>query len=282
MTLMAQKVRLDPTWWKKNGPDSTSRSAVENALKDFSKCRDAIVKSGDARSYFKSVGRLKSAIAKVQQEVKKGKDKNVQELLAEMETLADEQTKGTEGHLTIKSDSVKGLSGVSGVKAPSADPQDPITLVNGLDRAWSIVKDGKPDGAAKRRSCQAIPKGMSAKNLSGWKAETTSWSYVVKNRLNENAVELRFQLRYRWNGQSDTTKGLFLTDCGVWADANTMWGYTVSVEASVKGQPFNSGSRKAVVGAIPLLISINVSTPMKSFTKEWLITCHGNRQRDLK
>ncbi len=60
---MAEKVRLDPTWWKKHAPESLRKGAIEKALKDFSKCSDSLKKSSNARSYFKAVSTLKSAVA---------------------------------------------------------------------------------------------------------------------------------------------------------------------------------------------------------------------------
>ena len=58
--------------------------------------------------------------------------------------------------------------------------------------------------------------------------------------------------------------------------------YLVDVEATATGKPTNSGSRKAAVGALGLAVNVRVATPLENVQKTWNITCHGNRQREVK
>jgi hypothetical protein len=280
---MPDKARLDPRWWNQNRPACLSKSAVDKPLSDYVRISQALEKSGEVNAYFKAVSSLKSAIAKDQQTAKKAKDKEAVRMLAEMEKLAHEQTRQREVHLTLKSDlSVKGLSGVAGAGPPPRSDQPAPELVNGGERGWQILRDNKPVGSAKSKSCQALPKQVKATELTGWKTEKADWTCALKNERNEVTVEIDFHLQYRWNGQTPTANGLFLADFGIWADAKIPWGYTVNVEASVDGAPFNSGARDAVVAAIGLVVTVRVATPLKSSTQKWLIVCHGNRQREIK
>jgi hypothetical protein len=104
----------------------------------------------------------------------------------------------------------------------------------------------------------------------------------VRNRVQEEAVGLQFHLRYQWNGQTSSAPGLYLTDFGLWADARIGWGYLVDVEAHQQRPPFDAGSGGFTVGALPLCVTVRISTPMQSITKEWVITCHGNRRLEVR
>jgi hypothetical protein len=95
-------------------------------------------------------------------------------------------------------------------------------------------------------------------------------------------VEAEFHLDYLWNGQTDSVRGLFLNNYNVWCKSiDVAWGFTVNVDATVSGNAYNSGSRDAPVGAIPLLISAQVKGVFQSKATTWKVTCHGNKKLEV-
>jgi hypothetical protein len=295
------KAQLDPTWWKKNAPQSLAAGAIGGALGNFSKIKASLEKNGDVKSFTKCVEDLKKAIGKDQQSAKKAKDKEGEKILLELASLADEAKQQAEGHLEIKSASGAPSSEggqkialaalAKGAKAASEDGgkggkpggggADAVgAIVNALDKAWQIVKDGAPQSSAKRSACQAVPDNVAFTDLYGWQQRATEWQYKATNKLGIDTVVLDFKLSYRYGGQTDAFPGVFLTDYGVYADAEVLWGYSVDVDANARN-PHNSGGRDSAVGAIELLLSVQTKTVLKNATTNWQITCHGNGKRDV-
>jgi len=156
------------------------------------------------------------------------------------------------------------------------------SIINGLSKGWDIIKDGKPVSSAKTTFCQAVPGNIPFNKLYGWRNETAQWGFTMQNHLGMTVVDVELQLDCLWNGQAPTARGLFLNNFAVWCKSIDLdWGWSVDVNATVTGNPFNSGSRDAPVGAIPLVVSVQASSPLMSTTKSWKITCHGNGARDV-
>ncbi|HEX3744333.1 MAG TPA: hypothetical protein VHW09_10400 [Bryobacteraceae bacterium] len=156
------------------------------------------------------------------------------------------------------------------------------TIINGLDKAWAIVKDNKPDSSAKTSFCQAIPGKIPFNELYGWKNESMPFSYELKNKLGITVIDVQLQLDCLWYGQSTKARGLFLNNFNVWCKScDVEWGWTLNIDATVSGNAFNSGSKDAPVGAIPLIVSVQAKTMLINTTKSWKFTCHGNGARDV-
>jgi hypothetical protein len=295
--MMAKGAVLDPTWWKKNAPASLANGDIGTALGSFSKNKAQLEKGGDVKGFTKSVEDLKKTIQKEQQAVKKAKDKEGERVLDDLNSLADEEMKQTEGHLKTKSESgapaaeggqkiaLAAEAGDAKLASDEASEKDggsdvAGTIINALDKAWSIVKDGAPQSSAKRSACQAVPDNVKFTDLSGWQQRSTEWQYKRTNGFGVDTVVLDFHLSYRYGGQTDSVAGVFLTDYGVYADAEVLWGYSVDVDANARN-PFNSGSKTSAVGAIELLVTVQSKTVLENITKNWQITCHGNGKRDV-
>jgi hypothetical protein len=296
---MGKTAQLDATWWKKNAPDSLADGEVAVALGTYSRNKSQLEKNGDVKAFTKSVEDLKKSIQKEQQSAKKAKDKEGEKLLSDLGTLAEEEMKQTDGHLKTKSESgapaaeggqkialaaeANGATAASGGN-PGKDGGGGAdvagAIINGLDKAWSIVKDGAPQSSAKRSACQAVPDNVKFTDLSGWQQRSAEWKYKRTNLLGVDTVKLDFHLSYRFGGQTSSVPGVFLTDYGVYADAEVLWGYSVDVDANARN-PFNSGSRDSAVGAIELLLTVQSKTVLENITKNWQITCHGNGKRDV-
>lgn len=283
---MAGRVKLDPQWWKKNCPEGLGNSAVQQALSDFAKVSRGIERSNDFSQFFKSVGKLKSAIAKDAQALRKAKNKEGVKLLEELEQLAHSKAQVKQRQLTLTSDiKASGLSNVAGGRVSevsTASGSGLTDFVNGGDRKWKLVSGNKPFSGAKSKSCQAIPKSLSTRDLSGWQSEGFNWSCEARNKSNTASVSLRLRLQYRCGGHLSDGGGAFLDGCQLWVtDLRVLSGY--SVEASCEaGKPYNSGSKTAPVGALPLTVSFQITSPLDKISRSWVIHCHGNKKRELK
>ena len=90
------------------------------------------------------------------------------------------------------------------------------TIINGLDKAWTIVKDNKPDSSAKSSFCQAVPGNIPFDKLYSWKTETMPFGYVLENKLGITVIDIKLQLDCLWFGQAATARGVFLNNFNVW------------------------------------------------------------------
>ena len=296
---MAGKFELDSGWWKKNAPESIGNGAVAKALVDISKAQADLEKSGNFDGYAKALEKLRVAIGKDEAIAKAKKDKEAIALLADAKKAADAQEDEQKKRLTVKDGGTEsGPSAQSGISVPPLEKGGEAavameaeggggtkvvdSIVNGLDKAWTIIKDNKPDSSAKSSFCQAVPGNIPFNELYDWKSGSTSWPWIKENLVGTNVVEAEFQLDYLWNGRTDSVRGLFLNNYNVWCKSiDVAWGFTVNVDATVSGSPFNSGTRDAPVGAIPLLISAQVKGVFQSKAKTWKITCHGNKKLEV-
>jgi hypothetical protein len=158
------------------------------------------------------------------------------------------------------------------------------SIVNGLQTGWEIVKDNKPMASAKTSFCRAIPGNIEFNKLYGWKPDSVSWGFEMENLWGITVVDVDFELDCLILGQTDSVRGLFLNNFNVWCKRiDVLIGFKVDVDATVVGGPFNStGDKSAAVGAITLMVSVQVSGMFQNKTKSWRITCHGNGKRDVQ
>jgi len=156
------------------------------------------------------------------------------------------------------------------------------TIINGLSKGWDIIKDNKPVSSAKTTFCQAVPANIPFDKLYGWKPESFQWGFTLENLYGITVVDVELQLDCLWSGQASSARGLFLNNFNVWCrSVDVLFGNKVDVDASVSGNAFNSGSKDAPVGAIPLIVSVQVSGVFQNKAKSWKITCHGNGARQF-
>jgi hypothetical protein len=157
------------------------------------------------------------------------------------------------------------------------------TIINGLAKGWEIVKDNRPASSAKGSFCQAIPGNYPFSKISGWKHTSKSWGLSFHNLIGEEICAVEFVLDYQWGGEINGVKGLFLTNFNVWCKSiDVGWGWTMNVDATVSGNPFNAGSKDHPVGAIPLVVSWQLASYLQSKSRSIKITARGNGNYDTQ
>jgi hypothetical protein len=164
---------------------------------------------------------------------------------------------------------------------PAADMVGAI--VNAGKTAWDIVKDNKAQSGAASSFCSAVPENLKFTELSGWKTKTGTWKYQIENLYGGDCVEIDLVYSFDWGGTSDKVKdAVFVNNFTVYAkSATALWGYSADVNATVKGNPLNVGSSKAIVGAIPLLVTASVSTVLKAGSTTWLMRARGDGKLEV-
>jgi len=156
-------------------------------------------------------------------------------------------------------------------------------IVNAGKTAWDIVKDNKAQSGAASSFCSAVPENLKFTELSGWKTQSGTWKYRIENLYGVDCVVVELVYSFDWGGTSDKVKGAeFVNNFTVYAkSASALWGYSGNVNATVKGNPLNVGSSKAIIGAVPLLVTASVSTVLKSDSTTWLMRARGDGRLDV-
>jgi hypothetical protein len=156
-------------------------------------------------------------------------------------------------------------------------------VVNAGKTAWDIVKDNKAQSGASSSFCSAVPENVKFTELSGWKTKSGSWKYLIENFYGMDCVEVELVYSFDYAGTSEKMKGSqFVNNFSVYAkSASAIWGYNGNVNATVKGNAVNVGSAKAIIGAIPLLVTASVSTVLKSDSTTWLMRARGDGGLDV-
>ena len=159
-----------------------------------------------------------------------------------------------------------------------SDTADLIGAITNLGKgAWDIVQDGKAKSGAKSAFCSAVPTDIKFTELYGWKTKTGTWKRIWETWYGLDVIEYELTYSFQYGGMSDKAPGaVFVNNFSVWCKSvSVMWGFSISIDASVKGQPYNSGSKKNVIGAIPLLISANAGGS-NSLGETMLLEAHGD------
>lgn len=156
-------------------------------------------------------------------------------------------------------------------------------VVNAGKTAWDIVKDNKASSGAASSFCSAVPESLKFTELSGWKTKTGSWIYKVTNLYGMDCVEIELVYSFDYNGTSEKAKGsLFVNNFTCYAkSATALWGYSGNVNATVKGNPTNVGSPKAIIGAVPLMVTASASTVLKADSNTWLLKARGDGKLEV-
>ena len=281
---MSGRNRLDLRWWKKNRPNSLRQGAVETALEEFDKVVKEVQRSHQYGLLFKSLGKLKAAIAKDAQVLRKSKDKGGLKFLADFEKLAHSKVQAKQKHLSISGLSHTGFKSNSGVRAEAGTSggDELSRIIRTGDASWSLVKSDKAVSGAKSKKVHALPKGIAASSLSGWKKEQVRWSCIAESDAKAPAVQIKLMLEYEWAGRHPDGGGAFLSNCGLWAtDVRIAGGYSADLTVEVK-KVWNAGSSAAPVGALSLVIAADVSSSIDKISQAWTIECLGNNKRDIK
>lgn len=288
------KATLTAVSWKKSKPKSLKTSEIDKALPAFEKLDAGFGKgaTGDVDKHAKAAKALKDAIAKDLAAVKKAKDKDGEKLLTDLQKQADAKAGEAEKYFEKGTVTIEKVSGKSGGGAPGGAPGSGggsaaveafNGVVNAANTAWDIIKDGKPQTTASSKYCEAVPKDLKFTDLAGWKEHSQTWKYSFKNKMGVTCYECEFTLSFQHSGTTDKVPGQFLTNFNIFCKkSDVVWGYTVNANASVSGKPFNSGSKTAPIGAIPLQFSFTVETPFWSDTQGFQATAHGNGALEVK
>lgn len=156
-------------------------------------------------------------------------------------------------------------------------------IVNAGKTAWDIVKDNKASSGTSSSFCSAVPENLKFTELSGWKTKTGTWRYKVTNLYGVDCIDFELVYSFEYGGTSDKVKGaLFVNNFTVYAkSADALWGYTGNVNATVKGNPTNVGSAKAVIGAVPLLVTATAATVLRSGGTTWLLRARGDGKLEV-
>lgn len=165
-----------------------------------------------------------------------------------------------------------------------SDTADLIGAITNLGKgAWDIIQDGKAKAGAKSSFCSAVPKKVKFTELYGWKTQTGSWKRVWENIYGMDVIEYELVYSFQYNGQTDKAPGaLFVNNFSVWAKTvSVSWGFSLYVDASVKGNPINVGTKDKPIGSIPLLVSTSVNGA-NAKAETILLTAHGNRKFSVR
>lgn len=143
-----------------------------------------------------------------------------------------------------------------------SDTADMIgAIVNAGKTAWDIVKDGKATSSAASSYCSAVPEKVPFNKLYGWKKKTGTWDVIVENFYGWDVIDCKLKYSFQYGGRCDDFPGaLFMTNFSVYSPScSVSWGVGFDVDATTRGKAFNSGSKKKVVGACPLLVRYSAS-----------------------
>src|SRR4051812_13742003 len=122
-----------------------------------------------------------------------------------------------------------------------------VDLVNVAKTVWEVIKDGAPSAQANSAYCQAMPSKTQIpwEDLKGWQTKSFTISFKMNSKLDDllgldPTIDLVLKGEFRYNGHSDKTPGFFLDDFRISCQkVHVDWGWTVNINASVHGNPFN-------------------------------------------
>ena len=293
-------VALSKKWWLKNKPSCLSKSEIDTCIGNY----DATVNAAAAKKWKideklgksipKSIETMQKAVQKDSATAKKAKDKKAEQLLKDVLKDVDSKKSEFDKHLQLKNQSESqvangGMSGApsgadvasstdgQAAKAASGGGAAVVTaIVNAASAGWKIMQDGKATLSSGSKFCQALPKGKSFTEFSGWKTFSGSHTGHTENFFGVNVVEYDLTVTFQYLGTSSATGGWFVGNFSIFVkNASVSWGWSADIDASVSGSPFNAAKPEAPIGAIPLVLSISVAGNSKSMTST-KYTAYGN------
>jgi len=158
---------------------------------------------------------------------------------------------------------------------------DPISIAGGIvnlgKTAWDIVKDGKATSGAQTSFCSAVPANIPFNELSGWKNQSKEWEWNISGGFGNDLVEATLKYNFQYAGITDKVKNaVFVTNFSVWCvKIEVAFLAGANINATVKGDPYNAGSKDKPIAAIPLLVTAAFNGS-NALSRTWLLTAHGD------
>jgi len=283
-------VELNKKWWEKNKPSSLKKCEVDKCIGDYEKTVVAAasnkwqIDESIGKNFEKTLATTTKAVDADLASAKKAKDKEAEQTLKDIQKdLASKKTAFEKYREITKEGATPATnSGVSGgpPSAALAGPGGAVAVVeqiiNAANTGWTIMKDGKATLTSGAKFCQAVPKEIDFRELSGWKTYNGIHSGYYENFFGVNVVEYELVVTFQYLGTSLLSGGWFLNNFSIYVkNASVSWGFSADIDASVSGSPFNSGKPEFPIGAIPLILSISAGGANKK-SKSFKYTAHGN------
>jgi len=153
------------------------------------------------------------------------------------------------------------------------------TIINGLEKAWQVIKDGEPSVEIASSTANAIPDVDDWQTLAGAKGPgilRMGWQKPVAWPL-DDYVFVDFQILLKWDyGATYRGGGAYIPN--LWIEVPTCyagWSWDVDISMTVRN-PTNAGTVTAPIARVPVTIAGTVSTYEQTHHVEWGLTVFGN------
>jgi hypothetical protein len=156
-----------------------------------------------------------------------------------------------------------------------------LDVVNLGKFVWDVVKDNSPVADQKSDNANAVPKGASFTDLSGWESDPHSMKlrYHTENIIGTNATDINITCEWYYNGKYNGS-GQFINAATVYASVDAAFGSTINIKASIDN-PMNMGTTQALA-VLPVRITMQESNKFQNFTTVYSGQIKGNGGGYLK
>jgi hypothetical protein len=150
-----------------------------------------------------------------------------------------------------------------------------LDVVNLGKFMWDVVKDNSPVADQKSDNANAVPKGASFTDMSGWASDPhfIKLHYHTTNKLGINATDISITCEWYYNGKYNGS-GQFINAATVYASVDMAYASTIKIIASVDN-PMNMGTTQALA-VLPVRITVQESTRFQNFTTVYSGQIKGN------
>lgn len=133
-------------------------------------------------------------------------------------------------------------------------------IVNTGKSVWKVIQDGKPVATIKSATANALPRGATVSDLSGFSSlQKRSLRYCGINKLNQKVYDITYTLVHRYGG-SYQGKGKYLADVSIVASAAMdKWGWHLNSESRNISIMNHGTSANPIAGAV-MELKLGVST----------------------
>lgn len=151
-----------------------------------------------------------------------------------------------------------------------------MTAWNNAQTAWKVIENNRPTATASSLYASALPKGVTADQLTGGGRRQISWrwdsGYVLKDFTLDVSVVWHHSSRYK-NG------GAWIPAAYVLPELNVGWlgDYTINVSVTAQA-PFTTGTDTAPVACLPLLIEMHWTNWLFANVTPAQVSLYGNGQ----
>ncbi|MGE0171698.1 MAG: hypothetical protein AB7T49_02895 [Oligoflexales bacterium] len=132
-------------------------------------------------------------------------------------------------------------------------------MVNTGKKLWDLLKEAKGSVSSSGATANAVPKGLKAMDLAGFKSgQPLTRQLVLKSQAGLTVVDAKWTLFHDYNG-SYKGKGRYLSGVSV---VSTAWaGSFANLEIKAKAlDPVNGGSAKSPVAMLKMIVEIKASS----------------------